>query len=140
MSKENKFYEISGEGFGSVRDLCDSLRNSLSDQGINLLLNNYATSSDGVPATNNRATGVVYLKDQSESSLVQMDVILYRRNVEEGDVFVDYRFQRVVVRPVGGINVGSLEKALEKVLGEQKANRRPRKKLATASSAPNPDF
>ncbi len=140
MSEENRFYEISGEGFESVGDLCDALRTSLSDQGINLLLNNYATSSNGVPATRNRATGVVCLKDTTESPALEMDVVLYRKTVDEGDSFLDYKFQMAVVRPANKGYVANLEKALETILAKQQANRRPRRKLATASSAPNPDF
>ncbi len=115
MTELSKAYEIKGKGYDSVRDLCADLRSKLNVRGFNLLPSESCTNVDGVPATSNKAAGLVYLVNEQNNG-VEIDVILNRSTVGEGESFFDFSFSKANVRPFGTVDTEKLQNTMVDVL------------------------
>ena len=94
------FYEISGEGFDSVRTFNNYLRSAANTQGIPVNNTTLTMSRDGTPATQGRATGSSIVRSTDDQPLMLVDILLNRTRVEPGASFCDYSFAKAHVRPL----------------------------------------
>ncbi|MEK6857019.1 MAG: hypothetical protein AABX39_00335 [Nanoarchaeota archaeon] len=120
MTEANNSYELKGRGFESVRELCADLRNKLNAEGFNLIPGENCTNMDGVPLTDGKAVGLVYLLSADDKNNgVEISVVSDKSAVLEGESFFDYRFSKATVRPFGEVDDERLKNGLVEVLYEQ---------------------
>jgi len=113
MGKE---HGINGDYFVEVRDFYDALKTELQKQGIAVAGAVMTKHKDGTPETGMYATGVSVLY-ATDKPLLEITVTLNRTRIEES--FGDYSFKHAVVRAVGEIEPGKLEKVLAGILNLQ---------------------
>ena len=118
MPEKTKKYEVKGKGFETLRELCNELRSKLNAGGFNLTSDINISSLDGMTATNNKATGLLYLVD-SQNNGVEIDVTSDASSVEEGKSLLDYYFSKANVRAYGNVNAINLESAMSELLYEK---------------------
>jgi hypothetical protein len=120
MNEQSKKYEIKGKGYDSVREFCNDLRNKLNAEGFNLSSGESCTNMDGVPVTDNKAIGLVYLLNTNDKNAgVEISVVSDKSTVLEGESFFDYGFSKATVRAFGNVNDERLKSGLVELLYEQ---------------------